>query len=489
MPETDPYDLAVIGGGSGGSAAALAGARMGLRTVIVERGSMLGGTSTLGGVNCWEMGVGGTGIPFEIYCQMKQDHPEAIGIYTFGRHFSWQEKKYWPHELDKVIFPGGELLIDPDRSYIDTLRRHPEPGVPRDAVWIKEHWHGVPFLPDQMAVTVKDLLEETGNADIHLNTEFVKTHSRDKCVEAVTLSDGSQLRAHMWVDGCNGSFCSSLGCEILSGADPRNWFDELSAPEEETGTLNGVSLLYKIMPGYPEIIEPLPDDIPSECWWASTFPPIHCVQYPDEGRNCNMLPTMEGNEAAGLGEEAAYTECIRRVKAHWHFLQTNWSEFRIYRLTWIAPMLGMREGLRVVCEKMLTENDIRLGLNKQRDPDIIAVADHPFDRHGEGKGCRELDEPYGISYRCLIPKGWSNLLVVGRSAGFSSIAASSCRLTRTMMQLGQAAGTAAALAKQADLLVRDISPYDLRKNLQAQHVQLEWPMSEELTQYIVTKAE
>ena len=44
------YDLAVIGGGSGGVAAALAAARAGLHVVIVERGDMLGGTSTLGGL-------------------------------------------------------------------------------------------------------------------------------------------------------------------------------------------------------------------------------------------------------------------------------------------------------------------------------------------------------------------------------------------------------------------------------------------------------
>jgi glycine/D-amino acid oxidase-like deaminating enzyme len=66
------YDLAVIGGGSAGFGAALAAARRGLKVVVVERGDALGGTATRGGVNCWEMGVGGTGIPFDLYRRLKR---------------------------------------------------------------------------------------------------------------------------------------------------------------------------------------------------------------------------------------------------------------------------------------------------------------------------------------------------------------------------------------------------------------------------------
>ena len=55
-------DLAVIGGGSGGFGAALAAARMGVDVVLVEKADCLGGNSVRGGVNCWEMGAGGTGI-------------------------------------------------------------------------------------------------------------------------------------------------------------------------------------------------------------------------------------------------------------------------------------------------------------------------------------------------------------------------------------------------------------------------------------------
>ena len=478
------YDLAVIGGGSGGCGAALAAARAGLKVVIVERGSMLGGTATQGGVTCWEMGVGGTGIPFDIYRRMRQEHPEAIGIYSYGRQFSWQDGWYWPHALDKVDFPGGELLIDPQRHYADTLRRHPENGVPRDEAWCREHWHGAPYLPEVMAATMRAMLEETGNVEVLCDTTFAETRAADGRVESVQLSDGRVVKAAMWVDGTGGIFCHALGCETLRGIDPKSRFGEPGAPSVASDSVNGVTLIYKVMPGHPALVEPLPEGIPVGCWWAPEFPPTSCVQYPDRGRNCNMLPTMEGAERVELGYQAAYDECVRRVKAHWHFVQTHWPEFREYRMTWIAPMLGIRESRRVVCEKMLTENDILLGLSRQEDPDIVTIADHALDRHGEGGGCPEVDEPYGVPYRCLIPKGWRNMLVAGRAAGFSSIASSSCRTTRTMMQLGQAAGPAAAIAVERGIELPDVPAVELRARLREQHVQLDWPTAGELVAHL-----
>lgn len=111
-------DLAVVGGGSGGFGAALAAARLGLNVVLVERADRLGGTSVRGGVHCWEMGAGGTGIPFDLYRRLRPI-PGAVGIYSYGRHQSWFKPDEEPYR-----FPGGETILDPRRGYADTLRRH-----------------------------------------------------------------------------------------------------------------------------------------------------------------------------------------------------------------------------------------------------------------------------------------------------------------------------------------------------------------------------
>jgi len=224
----------------------------------------------------------------------------------------------------------------------------------------------------------------------------------------------------------------------------------------------------------------LPPGIPEACWWAPTFPPVCCDEYPCGDRSLNMLPAMEGRECLQLGLAAAYAECTRRLRAHWHFMQTHFPESRRWRLVWVAPMLGVRESNRIVCEHMLSELDILQGLSRQTAPDIVAVADHALDRHGEGGSCPEVAEPYGIPYRCLIPKGFRNLLIACRGAGFSSIAATSVRLSRTLMQLGQAAGTACALAKDAAVDLPAVSPARLRAELRSEHAQLEWPVPAEL---------
>ena len=102
-------------------------------------------------------------------------------------------------------------------------------------------------------------------------------------------------------------------------------------------------------------------------------------------------------------------------------------------------MAGVREGCRLVGKYVLTENDILKGVKNQKyDVDIATIADHMLDKHGEGGGGRELEAPYLIPVSCLEAKEYENLFVACRGASFSNIAASSARLTRTMLGLGEA---------------------------------------------------
>ena len=156
-----------------------------------------------------------------------------------------------------------------------------------------------------------------------------------------------------------------------------------------------------------------------------------------------------------------------------------------YRLKYLAPALGVRESQRIVGEYVLNQRDLLAGLSGQKHPDIICLADHSMDTHGSHtRASGELHEPYGVPFRCLIPQGYRNLLIACRAASFSSIAASSCRLSRTLMQLGQAAGTAVALAKEAKLELPQVPADRLRTALRQQHVQLEHPMPADLRAYL-----
>lgn len=470
---TEHYDLVVIGAGSGGSGAALTAVRLGLSVLLVEKADTIGGTAVRGGVHVWEPGVGGTGIPFDIYRRLKRI-PNAVGVYSFGRHLLWHSD-----------FPGGEHVIDPSRRYLDSLRRHGARSMALDEALCREHWHGIVFEPAPYTQLVQGMLDETGRCTVLKNTAFTRVQTDAGRITWLCLDDGRVVEADAYVDGtADGVLCRACGCPTMRGQEPCLMFNEPDAPEQATEHINAVSLIYRVTPTHRSGIEPLPPGIPAECWWRDSFPVTSATQYPCGGYNMNMLPTMKGDEFLRLGYHAAYAEARRRVLAHWHHNQTIFPEFQHYRLSWIAPALGVRESYRIMGEYVLTQHDLLTGLSGQHHPDIIAIADHAMDVHGQGGGCRELAHPYGVPYRCLIPKGVDNVLIACRAASFSSIAASSCRLSRTMMQLGQAAGTAAALAKRLSVALPDVPPDALRQALREQHVQLDWPPPDDLLEYL-----
>ncbi len=430
-----PADVVVIGGGSGGFSAALAAARRGLDTVLVERDAMLGGTSVNAGVNCWEPGVDGGGTPYELYERMRRI-PNATGIYRIRRHC------YFKHGLDR-LFPGSDQRLEPELSYADTLNgdREQNPG---------KIYAGVIFEPEAWHDCAVKMLEETGKCRILTGREAVRLEMTGQRISRVELSDGTVLEAKIWIDN-SGVLAEMAGCTLYRGEDPHSLYGEPDAPENATGRSNGASLIFRVAPAGTRAVEPLPAD----CRWNGPFPVVVTTEYPNGDLNCNMLPTMTGEEFNKLDCRAAYDECRRRVLAYWHYLQSEWTDFRYFRLKSIFPRIGVRESFRVKCEYMLTEFDL---MNRYCHPDIIARANHMVDRHGMKHTGKVVTDPYGIPYRTLLPQGTENLLLAGRMAGFSSLAASSCRLSRTMMHLGEAAGNAAADAIEQHISLREVKP-------------------------------
>lgn len=465
----DQYDLIVVGAGSGGIGAALAAGRMGLRVALVERAEGLGGNSTRGGVNCWEMGAGGTGIPFEIYQRLKR-LPQAVGIYRFGRHI-WYDP----------AFPGGEAVLDPNLHYRDTLRRFLHEGEARFDVW-----HGVPFEPDAFDQVLREMMASYGDITLFEGSGVQSVEVERRQLKSVTLETDVTLLGTSFVDSTASLIVSEMaGCETTLGREQGSVYGEHGAPEVADGKMNAVTQIYRVNPhhGAP-VVEPLPSDIPADCWWQEEFPYAVFNEYPVGGWNVNMLPTMEGREYVALSKDTARIECQRRVRAHWHHVQHILPEMQSYRIDWVAPALGVREGRRLVGRYVLTEYDLTATLREQTHEDIICIADHSRDVHGEAHSAAELTFPYGVPFRCLLPREIDNLMVACRGASFSAIGASSCRLSRTMIQLGQAAGTAAAVAKVRGCDVCDVPSDQLRAELRRQHVQLEWPASPELEIYL-----
>jgi 2-polyprenyl-6-methoxyphenol hydroxylase-like FAD-dependent oxidoreductase len=474
------HDVLVAGGGSAGFAVALAAARGGLTVLLVEPHDRLGGTSTVAGVSAWESGCGGTGFPFELY-QRLQRRPGAVGIYGVGRHCCWP---------DAGAYPGGENVLRPERRYVDTLVRYARGPLsyarPEDRELIRQRFNGVVFEPDAMAATMAQMLAETGRVEVRLGTAVTRATVAAGRLSHVELTTGPAVTARWAVDATgDAALCGACGCPRLSGEDPRARFGEGAAPEQPSGRVNGVTLIFRVAPTAVTGIEALPDGVPATCWWAADFGVAHVVPFPNGDLSVNMLPALEGAEFLALGPTAAYAECRRRLRAFWQHWQRRFPEWQSYRIVAEAAALGVRETQRTVCAYMLRQTDLEGGLATQSHPDIIAIADHGFDVHGRHAGTSAgVHSPYGIPYRCLLPSGVCNLLVAGRAAGFSALAASSCRLARTMMQLGQAAGTACVLASRAGLELAAVPAAELRAELRRQGVTLAWPMEPDLAAYI-----
>lgn len=137
-----------------------------------------------------------------------------------------------------------------------------------------------------------------------------------------------------------------------------------------------------------------------------------------------------------------------------------------------GPYLGVRDSRRIVGEAVLTTDDLR---KSTRHADAIATGCwfldiHPpettTDKPFAGTGFQPA--PYDISYRTLVPKRVSNLLVAGRCHSATQEAAASSRVTATAMALGEAAGCAAALAVRERTDVALLKGGDVREALARQ---------------------
>lgn len=429
--------VCVIGGGSGGVGAALAAARGGADTVLIECESILGGTSTNAWVHTWEPTVGGDGIPREIYERMK--------LHPLG-----------------VTYPNYDE------------------GAPRRG------GHGLPFEPYVFNYVVREMLDETGRCTTLLATTFYKArmhNDRITAVEAWFAGKRLVIEADVFIDcTADGDVCVDCGCEYHIGEDPKSRYDEPSAPEEAGMHLNGLTLCYRITDTGVKQTPYLPKGIKE----GICGKPVHIVTMPNGDHLLNPVDMIDGNAVLHMEYSELMREAYKRVLEHFFWLQrlptddeSHWTRlvrgtgYGTWSIVGMAPRIGVRETRRILGDYVLTENDCLAGTQKQGHADLVAVTDHAVDIHGRKSRLYEVLHPYGVPLRCLLPRGVQNLLIASRAASFSHIAASSCRLCRPMMTLGQAAGNAAALCAANAVSPRQTDVKELQERLARQNVRME----------------
>ncbi len=145
-----------------------------------------------------------------------------------------------------------------------------------------------------------------------------------------------------------------------------------------------------------------------------------------------------------------------------------------------GPYIGIRESRRLQGQYVLTEADIK---EEKKFPDAVATGTWYLDLHPNyattgsanvkpgGLGGLDGYQPdhYDIPYRSLLPKKISNLIVAGRCHSATRLAQSSSRVNATAMAMGEAAGTAAAMAREVKKSAQELDGRKVREALDQIH--------------------
>ncbi|MBI4979315.1 MAG: FAD-dependent oxidoreductase [Spirochaetes bacterium] len=388
-------DVCVVGGGSGGIGAALGAAKEGASVILVEKNQILGGTVTMSWVHTWE---------------------PVCGTSALCRNI-WDRMRNLPLGASDADYELSSRRLQPDGQ------RNPP----------------LPFEAWAFQKAVDELVTEAG-VTVVTGTSFSACTGEGRRLTGVIAASAFEtieVKAKAFIDATADIVVArAAGCSYTIGAEARSAYDEPHAPgKADPIALNYVNWCYRVRPGSRLPLIRTHTPFPQEAIRPSRFE----VAMP----NGDILVNPCGMLVADPSSPEDFAAAVRRA---WELA------FEVHRWTveeggctdrsliGLAPEIGIRETYRLQGAYVLTENDILDG--RMSYPDLVCSCDHPLDLHGYIH--LELERPYGIPLACLETKEYDNLYVASRGASFSHIAASSCRLSRTIMTLGEAAGAAAA---------------------------------------------
>lgn len=415
-PSTMDYDLIVMGGEPEGVAAAIAGARNGLKTLLL----------------CEESDLG--------------------GLYTIGR-------------LNFIDIPetrSGQVLVE---------------GVYKEFV---DAVGGSGFDIEHAKDVFYQMVKKEDNITLRVNSEFKAPIMDDKSISGVRVQEGNKnydFRGKYVIDATpDGDVAAEAGASYTFAGEDIG----------EKDRHMGVTLVFSLKDvDWTKVVAHLTTkraggEISSgdtsmgasgDIAWGYTREG-YAYETKDDAmrlRGFNMARQSNGDvlinaliifDVDPLDDESKKAGIERGKKELEHivpYVQKNFKGFEKASLADTAEMLYVRESRHIDCEYMLTIDDV---LENRGQWDKIAVSNYPVDvqptkeqTYGTVVG---FPDQYAISYRSLIPKDIDNLFVVGRAAGYRSLAAGSARIVPTGMACAEGAGVAAAVAYDKEMTPRDL---------------------------------
>jgi glycine/D-amino acid oxidase-like deaminating enzyme len=425
---TDRYDVLVVGSGSAGSSAAISAARLGARTLLLDRLAFMGGTSTA----------------------------VLDTFYAF----------YTPGEVARRVVGGLAWEV------VQALTRA---GVAFERPNTYGAGTGVTYDPEYLKVVWERLAVDAG-VDLLLHT----------WATGVTVDDGRVAAVRIWNKGGERFISADTIVDASGDADLCAMAGVGYDDARTTGKVQSLSTLFRLANVDIERAAAVPKaelwDLMREAsesgnyqlprlegsWHRTPYPGIVMI-------HMTRIPNVDATDPVALTK--AELEGRRQVQEYFRFLRDRVPGFGRAVIVSTSPAIGIRESRRVYGDYRLTREDV---LDGRRFADEVALCGAPIEDHVAGQGTEwryvANDGVYGIPYRCLLPAGVESLLVAGRCFSATHDGHASARSMATCMAMGQAAGTAAAMASAAETTPRALEAEALRNRLQEDAALLE-PLS------------
>ncbi len=422
------FDVVVVGGGLSGLCAAIAAARHGANTALIQARAVFGGNAS----SEIRMHVCGASA------NMAKPELEEAGIL----YEMMLENKKCNHYY---VFPIWDTVM---------------------YKWVKKQKNLTAFLN-----TAVDDCTVENNVITSITAYQQTTETR------------YNIKAKVFVDASGNSTLGYLaGAEYRTGSEAASEFNEPHAPKQANNCRMGNSLLFKAVDRGHSVNFKRPD-------FAHTFTEeqlkyrTHALQHNAKSRNdlsdAYLHITSFGAATIDTGYwwielsgdtddiideyEEIRDDLVACVYGVWDHIKNGGDHgAENYDLEWVGMLPGMRESRRLVGDYLLNENDVLT--NRQFD-DAVAYGGWPMDIHTP-RGLYDFDKlpseiidfdgAYTIPYRSYYSKNISNLMMAGRNISATKMAMGTTRVMGTCAIGGQAVGTAAAMCIDKHCMPRDI---------------------------------
>ena len=442
VPEKIDCDVLVVGGGPAGIAAAVASARQGAKTTLLEQYNCVGGMATVGLVG-----------PF--MTAYDTDGKEQI------------VKGVFDELVNRMVDQGGAI--------------HPS-DVPAGSDYVsfihEAHHNATPFDPEAMKYVAMELLLEAG-VDVRLHSRLTSTQSEGNRIEHIVISDKGGLgvaRAVMYVDTTgDGDLAAQAGNPFEKGRkqdgklQPATMFLRIGDVDDE-----------KVAEWAREYLKPgerLFESLVTEAKREGVFPEncpresVGMYRQPRKGEwriNTSRVLGIDGTDPDSLTR--AEIEGRRQAVALVKFFNQFCPGMEKAYLIDTGAQVGIRETRRIIGRYMLTREDV---LQARRFEDAIARYSFFLDIHNPDGGGQETAQRlfieggsfFEIPYRCLVPSVVTNFLMAGRCISADHQANGAVRVMPACFATGQAAGAAAAIAVQSGCSPGEVNVKDLQSTL------------------------